>query len=120
MWVRSIIKSNGDYGRWEFGLFNLEDSQCTIPLRPITLVEGIQGWTDLQYGVPGEGMQVAVIPAGWAKGWMLGDKVRLVVHPNAQCITISCGTDGCPTPWPHMQGSIGLTATADRDAHVIA
>lgn len=110
MWVRSVAKSNGDGNRWEFGIFNLTDPECTWPLRPITVVQGTQGWTDLEFGCPSEGCQVAVIPAGWAFGWLSPVRVRLTVHPDKQDITISCAEDGCPVPYPNSGGSIVLTA----------
>ena len=111
MWIRSVAKSNGDGNRWEFGIFNLDDPVCTVPLRPITVVQGMQGWTDLEFGCPSEGCQVAVIPAGWAFGWLSPTvKAKLEVHPDKQDITISCSADGCPVAGPTSQGSIVLTA----------
>ena len=115
MWVRSVIKSNGDGGSWEFGLFTINDMVRFIPAHRF-VIQGIQGWTDLGIGCPDEGCQVVVIPAGWAFGWASGDRTVLVVHPDKQDITISCDPEsGCPTPFPKRTGSIVLTATANRD-----
>jgi hypothetical protein len=114
MWVKSEAMSNGDGSRWLMGLFRVDDPLTTVPSHIFT-IQGIQGWTDVQVGCPEEGCKAGVIPDGWAWGWMSGDKKVIDIHPDAQNILITCGSDGCPTPWPHAQGSTELTASKDRD-----
>jgi hypothetical protein len=111
MWARSVAKSNGDGSRWLLGLFKLTDPVVAVPERT-WFIQGIQGWIDLDYGA-GSGVKIAVIPHGWAFGWLSKIKVTKAVFDAAQNITISCGPRGCPTASDPLGGII-LTITADR------
>jgi hypothetical protein len=114
MWVKSEATSHSEDQGWLVGLFRIDDFQTSAPSQK-WVIQGIQGWTDIQVGCPQEGCKVGVIPDAWAFGWMSPDKKVIDVHPDAQNILITCGSDGCPTPQPHARGSIALTASKDRD-----
>lgn len=113
MWARSIATSNGDGGSWELGIFNIGDTVTTIP-KATHRIQGNAAWIDLNYGCPGEGCKVGVIPTGQAWGWISGAKVVIDVYPDKQNITISCD-GGCPEPFPKSGGIIVLTASENRD-----
>jgi hypothetical protein len=94
MWARSVAASKGDHGRWELGIFRIDDPLLSSPEQSYT-IQGKQGWTNLMYGIPKNGKKIGVIPAGQAWGWIGNKHDFIEVYSDKQNITIGA-EDGTP------------------------